>query len=77
MIERGEWLEALRAINAELSVDPGYAGAYFNIGLAFEKAGLTELARMSYEYYLAAHPDGFWTAEAGRRLAALPPRRLI
>ena len=74
MIANGDWLEALRTIDAELSDDPEYTGAYFNIGLAFEKAGLLELARMSYEYYLATYPQSYWAAEAGRRLSALPPR---
>jgi len=44
MIERGEWERALRELNDEYAADNGYTGAFFNMGLAFEKGGLNEIA---------------------------------
>lgn len=71
MIENGDWLEAISALGNALEADPDYSGAFFNLGLAYEKGGLTRFARAAYEEYLRIAPDGYWAKKAGERLAAL------
>ena len=71
MIERGEWERTLRELNDAYAADNGYTGAFFNMGLAFEKGGLNEIAAAMYSYFLANWPDGYWAERARERFDAL------
>jgi Tfp pilus assembly protein PilF len=71
MIERGEWERAVRELNDAYAADKGYTGAFFNLGLAFEKGGLNEIAAACYSHYLSNWGDGYWAKQARERLDVL------
>lgn len=74
MIERGEPVGAIKALLKELRMDPGYTGAFYNIGLAFKALGLGELAAMAFGLYLELEPAGYWSLQAKAELARMNQR---
>jgi len=71
MIERGQPVEAVKALLRELQGDPGYIGAFYNLGLAFSAMDLTALAKAAFELYLELAPDGYWSLQAKAELGRM------
>ena len=55
--ERGLWREAVYRWERAIDVDPTYAPAWNNLGVAFEQAGRLDEAREAYETALDLDPD--------------------
>lgn len=62
---------ALREFQAAANAAPWYANAYFNLGVAQEKAGNAKEAMESFRFYLLAAPDGKDAAEVKKRIYKL------
>ncbi len=62
---------ALREFQAATNAAPWYANAYFNLGVAQEKAGKAKAAIESFRFYLLAAPDGKDAAEVKKRIYKL------
>jgi len=55
--QRGLWREAIFQWERAVKVDPSYASAYNNLGIAYENTGDLEKARVAYERALELEPD--------------------
>lgn len=71
MIDAGRPEEAVAALLRELSQDPGYIGAYYNLALAFEAMGHSRLAADVHRLYLELAPEGYWASNARAKLLEL------
>ena len=60
---RGLWREALYRWQRAIDLDPTYAPAWNNLGVAFEQAGRFDEAREAYETALDLDPDDFRIAD--------------
>ena len=78
-LEAGKWDEAAIALNRVLNLPPNRFSqeAQELIGLAREKLGEMNKARVEYELYLRLYPDGPGAARVKERLAALPVGTLV
>ena len=56
---RGLWREALYRWQRAINLDPTYAPAWNNLGIAFEHEGRFDEAREAYETALDLDPDNF------------------
>lgn len=68
LIAEGKWADAILGLIEELRSDPEYAGAFYNLGLAFLELNLKELARAFFAHYLEIEPEGFWASRAREKL---------
>jgi len=68
MIAEGHPEKAVVELLREFARDPGYLGAIYNLGLAFDAMGRGELAQGTYRLYLELAPDGYWTSQAKAKL---------
>ena len=57
--QRGLWKEAIYRWQRALDLDPTYAPAWNNLGIAFEHEGRFDEAREAYETALDLDPDNF------------------
>ncbi|MGE3513480.1 MAG: tetratricopeptide repeat protein [Vicinamibacterales bacterium] len=55
--QRGLWREAIYRWERAVELDPTYAAAFNNLGVAYEHEGLLDKARQAYEKALALEPD--------------------
>jgi Tfp pilus assembly protein PilF len=55
--QRGLWREAIYRWEKAVEVDPTYAAAYNNLGIAYEHEGQLDKARKAYEKALAIDPN--------------------
>jgi Flp pilus assembly protein TadD len=55
--QRGLWQEALYRWERASQLDPGYAAAWNNLGIAYEHVGVFDKAREAYEKALDLDPD--------------------
>ena len=62
---------AMREFQAAANAAPWYSNAYFNLGVAQEKAGKAKEAMESFRFYLLAAPDGKDAAEVKKRIYKL------
>jgi Flp pilus assembly protein TadD len=56
---RGLWQEALYRWKRAINLDPTYAPAWNNLGIAYEHEGQFDQAREAYETALDLDPDNF------------------
>ena len=68
MIVEGHPEKAVVGLLREFARDPGYLGAIYNLGLAFDAMGRGELAQETYRLYVELAPDGYWTSQAKAKL---------
>ncbi len=54
---RGLWREAIYRWERAIELDPTYASALNNLGVAYEHEGQLDKARVAYEKALAIEPD--------------------
>jgi len=54
--QRGLWREAIYRWERATLIDPTYASAYNNLGIAYEQQGNLDKARAAYEKALALEP---------------------
>ena len=54
---RGLWNEATYRFERAVELDPTYAAAWNNLGIAYEQAGKFDLARNAYEKALQLEPN--------------------
>jgi Flp pilus assembly protein TadD len=54
--QRGLWREAIYRWERATEIDPGYAPAYNNLGIAYEHDGDLDKARTAYERAMALDP---------------------
>jgi hypothetical protein len=78
-LEAGKWDEAAISLNRVLNLPPNRYSqeAQELIGLAREKLGEMNKARVEYELYLRLYPDGPGAARVKDRLATLPVGTLV
>ena len=57
---RGLWRDALYRWQRAIDLDPTYAPAWNNLGIAFEYEGRFDEAREAYETALDLDPDNLW-----------------
>ena len=74
MIDEGDAVGAVKALLKELVSDPGYTGAFHNLGLAFTALDQLELAKAAFELYLEIEPAGYWSLQARDELARMMNR---
>ena len=55
--EKGLWQEALYRWERAVDIDPTYAAAWNNLGIAYEHAGAFDKAREAYEKALNLEPN--------------------
>ena len=55
--QRGLWLEAIYRWERASKIDPSYAAAWNNLGIAYENQGSFDKARDAYEMALDLEPD--------------------
>jgi Tfp pilus assembly protein PilF len=55
--QRGLWREAIYRWEQAAEIDPSYAPAFNNLGVAYEHEGEFDKARQAYERALALDPD--------------------
>ena len=55
--QRGLWREAIFRWERAVQIDPTYAAAYNNLGIAYEHEGELDKARAAYEKALELDPD--------------------
>lgn len=55
--QRGLWREAIYRWQRAVKLDPTYAAAYNNLGVAYEHEGQLDQARQAYEKALALEPQ--------------------
>ncbi len=55
--QRGLWREAIYRWEKAVELDPMYAAAYNDLGIAYEHEGQLEKARKAYEKALAIEPN--------------------
>ena len=55
--QRGLWREAIYRWEKAVEIDPMYAAAYNDLGIAYEHEGQLEKARKAYEKALALDPN--------------------
>jgi len=55
--QKGLWREAIFQWERAVEIDPGYASAYNNLGIAFENTGELDKAREAYERALELEPE--------------------
>ena len=57
VVQRGLWLEAIYRWERASKIDPSYAAAWNNLGIAYENQGSFDKARDAYEMALDLEPD--------------------
>lgn len=62
---------AIREFQAAANTAPWYSNAYFNLGIAQEKAGKAKVAMESFRFYLLSSPDGKDAADVKKRIYKL------
>jgi tetratricopeptide (TPR) repeat protein len=62
---------AVREFQAAANAAPWHSNAYFNLGIAQEKANKPKEAMKSFQFYLLAAPDGKDAAEVKKRIYKL------
>ena len=74
LLEAGQLREAVDTLHRVIVLCPRNARAYYAIGLAFERAQLSQLARDAYERFLQLAPSRYtdMVADAKERLTHLP-----
>jgi Flp pilus assembly protein TadD len=55
--QQGLWREAMYRWERAATIDPTYAAAYNNLGVAYEQEGLLDKARGAYERALELEPN--------------------
>lgn len=55
--QRGLWREAIFRWERAIEIDPTYASAYNNLGIAYENTGELDKAREAYERALELEPE--------------------
>src|SRR5580765_3489606 len=55
--QRGLWREAIYRWEKAVEIDPNYAAAFNDLGIAYEHEGQLEKARKAYEKALALDPN--------------------
>ena len=65
------YADAMREFQAASNLAPWYSDAYFNLGIAQEKAGKVKAAMESFRFYLLAAPDGKDAADVKKRIYKL------
>lgn len=55
--QRGLWREAIYRWEKAVEIDPTYASAFNDLGIAYEHEGLLDKARKAYEKALELDPD--------------------
>ena len=55
--QRGLWREAIFRWERAVEIDPTYASAYNNLGIAYENTGELDKAREAYERALELEPE--------------------
>src|SRR5205085_8732042 len=55
--QRGLWREAIYRWEKAVELDPSYAAAYNDLGIAYEHEGLLDKARKAYDKALALDPN--------------------
>ncbi len=71
MIDKGDALQAARELDKLLTEDPGYTGAYYNLGLAFKALEMRNTAVNFLKTYLDIEPDGYHRERAIKALSEL------
>jgi predicted O-linked N-acetylglucosamine transferase (SPINDLY family) len=56
-LDKGEWADAARCYRQAISIDPGYAAAYCNLGYAQSEQGLYEEAERNLKQALSTNPE--------------------
>ncbi len=57
VVGKGLWQEAIYRWERAVEIDPDYAAAWNNLGIAYEHEGLFDKARDAYERALDLEPD--------------------
>ena len=68
--------QSIEAAEAALSINKSSLAALFNLGLAFETAGIDRQAVDTWKRYLAVDPDSPWSNEVRLRLTRLQSARV-
>ena len=75
--QQGRTDEAIREYQAALRINPDYADAHYNLGVAYAQQGRTDEAMREYQAALRVNPDMCRSAlQPGRDLRATGPHRL-
>jgi cytochrome c-type biogenesis protein CcmH/NrfG len=67
----GDLPAAVETLQAYTQANPENAEAFFQLGFTADQAGQTNLARLSYQRYLALAPDGEFASDARDRLEGI------
>ena len=67
-LARGEYPQAIQAFEKALTIKPDYPRGMFELGLAYQKSGRTELATRKFQEVVKLHPDSAEAAEARQLL---------
>jgi tetratricopeptide (TPR) repeat protein len=68
---KDDYLDAVKEYKNALQIAPWVSSYYFNIGLAFEKAGKTDEAIRNLKLYLIAEPNASDEREVRKKIAGL------
>jgi Tfp pilus assembly protein PilF len=71
MIDAGDALKAAQELDKMLVDDPGYTGAYYNLGLAFKALEMPNVAINYFRTYLDIEPDGYHKERVIKALSEL------
>lgn len=71
LIDGGKPDVAVAGLLRELTHDPAYTGAYYNLALAFAAMGHLRLAADVHRLYLELAPEGYWASNARAKLLEL------
>ena len=75
MAQRGLWHEAAFRFRRAGDIDPTYAAAFNNLGIAYEQLGRLDEARLMYEHALSLAPDEPMIRENVERFTEIDDRR--
>jgi tetratricopeptide (TPR) repeat protein len=56
-LNQGNYQNSIELFNALIKKDPNYTYAYYNLGLAFQRAGNNKESKICYQYYLSRISD--------------------
>jgi Flp pilus assembly protein TadD len=74
--KHGLWQEAAYRFRKATHLDPSYAEAFNNLGVAFEQIGNLDEARVMYEQALALDPDDSYIRDNYERFREIDDRRV-
>ena len=76
MAKHGLWQEAAYRFRKATHLDPSYAEAFNNLGVAFEQIGDLDEARAMYERARALDPDDSYVRDNYERFREIDDRRV-